>query len=215
MPTFIDESGDTGHSQNSKPFFRLAALWMPTADEAEKLRKSIRLLRQAIGVSKDFEFKFSRTHNHPERRRAFFKVALTHQFRYCVCSIDKKKGSWQKASKKDQHWATATSVSVDMRSVYHKAEQECRPKPLRDKIIVDDNGDKDFLESIRVAFHGLRSKLHPAIPMVGDPHFRDSRLDEVLQLADMVCGATGAFVEGDGTWYRIIQKCCLGITPLP
>jgi hypothetical protein len=101
MPTFIDESGDTGHAQNSRPFFRLAALWIPTAHEAEELRKSIRLLRRAIGVNEDFEFKFSRTHIHPNRRRAFFKVVLSHQFKYCVCSIDKTKGPWQMASKKN------------------------------------------------------------------------------------------------------------------
>jgi hypothetical protein len=102
-----------------------------------------------------------------------------------------------------------------LRSTYHEAEAARPKQPLRDPILVDDNQDQNFLEAIRVAFHGLQSKLHPSIAMVRNPRFRGSKRDEVMHLTDMVCGAAGAFVDGNSTWYNLIKPRCLGLTRLP
>ena len=45
MPTLIDESGDTGHSRDSLPYFRLATVWMPDLDAATAFREAIRAPR--------------------------------------------------------------------------------------------------------------------------------------------------------------------------
>jgi hypothetical protein len=46
--------------------------------------------------------------------------------------------------------------------------------------------------------------------------FRKSEPDEMLQLADMVCGAVDAFLDGeDRTWYRMIAERDLRTFCLP
>ena len=209
MPTYIDESGDTGHSKDSMPFFRLAAVWVPSLDEAEALREEIRRFRQEIQLPQTYEFKFGKSHNQPERRRGFFQAARRREFRYAVCSIAKTGEYWRKASSEDLYWAAATTLSVAMRSIYLQAENPT--KALDDPIFVDDNGDRKFLKAIATAFRGLKSRYHEQLPIVRKPEFRDSQTDELIQLADMLCGATGAFLNGDPTWHDMVKMNCNGI----
>lgn len=213
MATFIDESGDTGHARDSLRYFRLAAVWMPTRAAADQFRADIRQLRQDLGVGGTFEFKFARTHSHPERRQAFFDCAAKHDFRFSCCGIDKAGPYWGRAPAAEQHWATATTIAVCLRQVYHQSEQLNRP--LRDQLWVDNNGDEGFLKAIRLAFRGLRSQLHPGAPMVCNPRFRESASDEVMQLVDMACGAAGAYLDGESKWFDLIKTKCLGLMQLP
>jgi len=218
MPTFIDESGETGHTRTSSPYFRLAAVWMPSLDEANEFRFAVRNLRvdrSDLRLEEGFEFKFARTHTGPERRRAFFDLALKFDFSFAVCSIDKTARYWRTASAEEQHWATATALSASLWSTYLKAELGKPDKPLRDPIWVDNNQDKRFLEAIRLAFHGLTSRLHPGIALVRNPRFRGSKADEVMHLVDMVCGAAGRFVDGDSEWFDLIAERCVDLTQLP
>lgn len=217
MPTFIDESGDTGHSQTSMAYFRLAALWVPSLEETAALRESIRQLpsnRPDLHLEAGLEYKFARTASRPDIREAFFQVSLLHEFVFAFCSIDKAKVYWQTAPSREQHWATATDLSVSLRHTYHAAEALHPERPLRDPILVDDNMDQSFLEAIRYAFHGLRSNLRPGLAMVRKPRFRDSKSDEVIQLVDMVCGAAGSAIDGDTRWYDLIRSRCIGMTTL-
>jgi hypothetical protein len=213
MPTFIDESGDTGHARDSLPYFRVAAVWMPTLEAAASFREAVRELRRRLGLAEAFEFKFARTHSHPDRRRSFFRLALEHDFRFAVCAIDKTAGHWRNAPSQEQHWASATCLAVYLRDVYHKAEKPERP--LHDPILVDDNADRRYLGAIRTAFRGLRSRLHPDVPMVRKPRFRASGPDEMMQLVDMVCGVVGDSIDGNPTWYDLIRERCLGVIRLP
>ena len=208
MPTFIDESGDTGHSPGSLPFFRLASVWMPSRQVADAFREGVRQLRRELKLTDDFEFKFSLTHFFQDRRLAFLNLALKYDFRFAFSAIDKHKGDWRKAPAAEQHWATATDLAASLRGVY--LEQERSDRPLKDQVLVDDNGDHGFLEAIEVAFCGLGSRCHPGVPMVKKPKFRGSRPEEGIHLADMVCGACGAFLDGNPDWYNLIKSRCVG-----
>jgi hypothetical protein len=213
MPTFIDESGDTGHGRGSKPYFRLAAVWLPTLNDAEAFRESVRRLRRDLGRKATYEFKFTKTHTYPEGRRRFFQIALASPFRFTVCCIDKTAAYWRRAPSQEQHWAAAVSLAVSLRPIYHATERV--DSPLRDPILVDQNQDYGFLGEVQKAFHGLRSVLHPDIPLTENPRFRKSHPDEVMQLVDMVCGAVGASLDGNPEWYNIIRDRCLGVIRLP
>ena len=214
MPTFIDESGDTGSiAEGGTPYFRLAAVWVPTIDDANRFREKIQRLRIELELPHSFEFKFAKTHRNPEWRKAFFSAALSQEFRFAVSSIDKNENDWAASSRHEQHWACATDLSVALRVVYHQAEQE-KGLSLKEMIVVDDNSDREFLTIIKRQFRGLRSKRQPGSSMIGQVLFRNSLSDELLQLADMVCGAVGAMIDGNGNdWYNQIANRDLKFLP--
>jgi len=103
MPTFIDESGDTGSIEDGgKPYFRLVAVWVATHDEADRFRERVRRLRHELGLKADYEFKYTKMHQ-PAHRRAFFDAAMSCEFRFAVGSVDKTDARWNAASRADQH----------------------------------------------------------------------------------------------------------------
>ena len=87
-------------------------------------------------------------------------------------------------------------IAALLRAVYCEAEV-ARGKPFKDPVIVDDNADAAYLGVVKKAFGGLRGER----PLTGKVQFRGSKSDEMLQLADMVCGAIG---DDDRSWYEII-----------
>jgi len=143
MTTFIDESGDTGPiKEGVSPFFRLSAVWVPTIDDAESFRGKIKHLRKDLGLPESHEFKFTKTHNWPELRGAFFSIALSQEFRFAVSAFDKREISCDAFRHAEQHWACCTELAATFRVVYHKAEKEMalpqnlwkRERPLRERI---------------------------------------------------------------------------------
>jgi hypothetical protein len=213
MPTFIDESGDTGHARDSLPYFRLAAVWMPHNDIANSFREKVRDLRRRMRLDSSFEFKFSKTQVHHDRRQAFFGIAMEHEFKFSFCGINKTTSYWSTASSFEQHWATATSLAVCLKPTYLGAESA--NNSLRESILVDDNHDKSFLKTVSTAFGGLKSVLHPKSPMTSAARFRGSKPDEVMHLVDMICGAAGAFVDGEKYWHGLVKCRCAGMVLLP
>lgn len=216
MPTFIDESGDTGPpSAGGKAYFRLAAVWLPSLDEVADFREAVGALRQNLKLRADYEFKFANTFTRPEQRRAFLTLALAHSFLFTVCSIDKTAEYWNSATGSEQQWACATSLAVHLRPIYHRAEEQSGP-PLREPIVIDDNDDDKYLQIVKRAFRGLRSRVSPGSSLVGKVRFHDSGPDPLIQLADMVCGAVGAYLDGkDRVWYDLIATRDLRTFCLP
>jgi hypothetical protein len=215
MPTFIDESGETGPVS---PFFRLAAVWLPTAADVETFRTGIRQFQEAAGLA-GYEFKWSKSLS-PERRIAYFRAAMGHAFRFAVASVDKQRPEWQAAGRSVIHWACAVSLAVSLRGVYldeeaRRAAATGRMHPLNELVILDDNRDRRFLAVIKQKFREQRSGVRPESPLIGKVKFRGSGPEELIQLADMVCGAVGDYLGGDATCYNVIWSRNLGITRIP
>ncbi|MCI0464979.1 MAG: DUF3800 domain-containing protein [Gemmataceae bacterium] len=220
MPTFIDESGDTGHEPDSATHFRLAAVWVPTHEVADAFRAGVLQLRQRLRLPAAYEFKFAKTGARPERRTAFFEEAMRHEFRFAAASVDKREGEWRDAERGAIHRACAVSLAATLRPTYRvqeavRAEAGKHDRPLGELVVVDDNQDQEFLAAIKEKFRGLASGCRRGAPLVGKVKFRGSGPDELLQLADMVCGAVVAHLDGESTWYRLIASRDLGITPIP
>ena len=207
MPTFLDESGDTGPpKRGGTSYFRLAAVWVPTQEAAQLFRERIQELRRRLSLPRSFEFKFAKTHQKPEWREAFFSAALSQDFRFAVSSIDKTEDCWASADRGQQHWACATEIAAMLRATYHRAE-EGKETPLKELVVVDDNTDKDFLAIVKKQFRGMKSKISPESSMIGRVIFRGSDPDEMIQLVDLVCGASGALTDGsDRRWYDMIAE---------
>ena len=218
MPTFIDESGDTGPCADpAHCYFRLAAVWVPSHDEAEAIRAEIRGVRDTLGLRSGYEFKFSKTWSQPDQREAFFRAAMSRDFRFAFASIDKTQPYWREADKQTLHWATATDLAATLRPTYLAAHldriQNGGSGPLKELVVVDDNGDRRFLATVKQQFRGLGTKEYGCdaeLYLVGKVKFRSSHPEELMQLVDMVCGASGASLDGENTWYRIIAERDLG-----
>jgi hypothetical protein len=215
MPTFIDESGETGRIS---PYFRLAAVWLPTQAAVEAYRAGFQQFEQKIGLE-GYEFKSSKSLS-LERRIAFFQAAMAHPFRFAAASVDKKHPEWRDAGPSVIHWACAVSLAASLRGVYLEEEKR-RVKdaggnrPLNELVIVDDNKDRKFLKIITKKFRELRSGVRRGTPLVGKVKFRGSGPEELIQLADMVCGAVGDYLDGDDACYNLIFERDLGITRIP
>jgi hypothetical protein len=220
MPTFIDESGDTGWKPGSLPFFRLAAVWLPTFAAAEACRASIQEVRAKLGMKANQEFKFARTARRSELRHEFFQAALRHEFRFVVCAYDKYRLPAFSVEASEFHWGCAVTLASYLRDTYRHTEQlksieAGKPALLDELVVVDDNQDNNFLTAIKSAFRALASGWRPGGKLVGKVKFRGSQPDEMLQLADMVIGAVGEHLDGDSTWYNLISARSLGIIRLP
>lgn len=211
MPTFIDESGDTGPCADAAHcYFRLAAVWVPTHDEAEAIRAAIRGVRTTLGLRSDYEFKFSMTWRHHDWREAFFRAALEQEFRFGFVSIDKNHQEWRESDKQTIHWATATNLAATLRPTYLATHlnrvQNGGTGPLKELVVIDDNEDTRFRETVAQQFRGLGKACDPELFLVGKVIFRGSHQEELIQLADMVCGASGANLDGEDVWYRMIAE---------
>jgi hypothetical protein len=216
MPTFIDESGDTGpFGRGGKPYFRLAAVWVPSLDEAERFRESVRALRirsrrcpsgwrcserfresvRALriqpGMWGNRELKFAATHSHPEWRVAFLRTALAREFRFAVSLFDKRADPyWEQASHAEFLWAAATELAALLRPVYLLA-QATNAKPLKEPVFLDHNSDRKFLATVKKQFRGLESDIPGRSSLIGAVAFHG--------------GSVGALIdERDATWYSLI-----------
>jgi hypothetical protein len=218
MPTFIDESGDTGWTAGALPFFRLAAVWLPTREVIEACMESIRNVRRKLKLGEAFEFKFSRTT--AEQRRAFFKAVLEHEFRFAICGYDKTLLEKESLETQGFHWGCSVALATDLKETLLKAEADRaatlkKATALNDLVVVDDNQDRKFLAEIKKAFRALASGVHPGGKLIGKVKFRDSGPDDMLQLVDMILGAGGAKLDGDDTWYDLISAQSVGLTCFP
>jgi Protein of unknown function (DUF3800) len=56
MPTFIDESRDTGPiNAGGTPYFRLAAVWVPSLNDDDQFRTKTQQLRLDLGLPKGYD----------------------------------------------------------------------------------------------------------------------------------------------------------------
>ena len=220
MPTYIDESGDTGPYPGGSSYFRLAAVWVPTLANAEECRASICAVRGRIGVGPRFEFKFARTNLYPEAREAFFAAVLTHPFRFVVCAYSKPLPPLPPLSAAEIHWGCSVVIPSYLRLRYLEEEAVRtaalgQPTALNDTVTVDDNQDRHYLAAIKRGMRAMESRAKPGGKLIGKVKFKGSGPDDMVQFADMVVGAVGAFLDGERAWYELIRDRCDGIVRMP
>ena len=230
MPTFIDESGDLGWADGphgrSSTHFRLIALRLPTKAEANACRDTIRGLRTALKLPPSFlEFHYSDLGRHPELMAAFFDAVLPHEFGYVLVNYDKRPNWSSRPHRRAVYYSCGIFLATTLRPQYVLAEgrlppdRRGRPARLAEEVIVDDNKDPVFLEQLAHAFLPLGTHddgTRKPVKLLGPaPWFADSAHDELLQLADMLCGATCDYLEGDGRWHSMARRKCLEIIDLP
>lgn len=204
MPTFLDESGDTGSSAGGSPSFRLCAVTVPTEGVADAIRAAIRHVRATLRLGLDYEFKFSKTIRQPGHREAFFQAVLRHEFGFATVSLDKRRLVWESSSARTCLWLTTTALATVLRPVYSDRFDADPVSYRKERVTLDDNQDQEFLTIAKDSFRTLGTRDVPRRVLVGRVTFSNSGPEDMLQLADMLCGAVGAMLDGDDSWYRIV-----------
>jgi hypothetical protein len=195
MLVFIDESGDCGlkFDKGSSPFFTCTAVVFSGRVAANSCDRGIDELRRRLGYPSTHEFHFS--HSSEKVREAFFRAVVHEDFRYGGFVLDKKRLYGTKFTSPKAFYEFAVSLACEqMRMTLEDA-----------KIVIDKNGDRTFKNRLEKTL-----KLHMTDPdgtcRVRKVTMEASHSNNLVQLADMICGAVGRSFSGRDSSYRGIIK---------
>lgn len=193
MIVFVDEAGDTGLKlkQGSSQFFIITLVIFDEDDEALACDQRIALLRRELGVGQEFEFHFNET---PRRiKDHFFKAIVPYNFFYVSTIINKKNFYGEGFKFKNSFYKYACRLVFDNVKQY-----------LEHAIVVfDGSGSRQFKQELATY---LRKRMNDdATLRVRKVKMQDSKNNNLIQLADMVCGAVNLSLKSseDENWeYR-------------
>ena len=179
MLVFLDESGDPGMrlQQGSSEYFFVTLVIFENNEEALRADHHITALREQLRLDASFEFRFNKM-NYRLRTRFLREMC---GFDFCYYAIAVKKGQLTARGFR----FSESFYKVACRYVFTNAKTV-----LRDAVVViDGSGSRGFRRQL-VTY--LRRGINPRA--AGDSHIRkikieDSHRNNLLQLADMVCGA--------------------------
>ena len=208
--TFIDESGEAGLSEGSSPYYRLAAVCFEQPGHIDSYRLALDQLKAILNVSPCFEFHFARM-NH-KRKLEFFEAVARENFRFVVSSFDKNIQINHKLKKEEIYESCIGGLVRQLEPVYREAElQKEGVGGLNEKIVFDQCGDANFMRCLKASFWRLKSARGENKKLVADIKPGKSVVEIGVQLADMLCGPTGRYLEGDDLYFNLIRHKLIAI----
>ena len=188
MLVFVDESGDTGMNlgQESSNSFTVALVVFEENEEAQAADERISLLRHELHKPMDFEFYLA--HNSDDIRRRFFAAVIPYNFFYFGYIIDKTQLLKAGIEQKEAFYKYACGLLFESAKPY-----------LEDGVVkFDASGSQEFQGDLA---RYLKHKIN--LPSAGRKRIRKVSLDEshrnnLLRLADKVCGALARSIRSDG-----------------
>lgn len=198
MLIFMDESGDTGFKLKtaSSRFFVLTIVIFEDLDSAEIANQAIKELHEELNFSNQKEFKFS-TGTSNKFKVAFLKKLSRQDFRYRSIVIDKAKLA--KINPKNPEDSLYMLVTDQL---FLRAQDRIENASL----FIDRTAQsKKFIQKFNTY---LKRKLNTNIKkVIGEVRHKDSKRNNLLQLADMVCGAIyRKYNRKDDKYYKLIKK---------
>lgn len=177
MLVFVDESGDTGlkFDQGSSTHFAVTLVIFVDAEEAERVRQRVDILRTELHLPSAYEFHFYR--NSVDIRRAFFRAVRGYDFRFFTLVVDERKLSGSEFQSRASFYRVVCGMAFESaKHLLNKAN-----------VKFDEGGEKSARKYLASS---LRQKLNSAgIEHIKKIGTQDSRASNLIQLADMVCGA--------------------------
>lgn len=186
MLVFVDEAGDTGLKlgKGSSRYFIVTLVIFEEHAEAEAADTRISLLRRELGLPTEYEFHFNET---PERiKQAFFEAVVRYNFFYFAIVINKGKLYGPGFQVKESFYKYASSL------VFQNAQQH-----LTDAIVVfDGSGTREFKRQLKSYLARKINQPGAVSPKIRKVKLQDSGRNNLIQLADMVCGAVARSFKG-------------------
>jgi uncharacterized protein DUF3800 len=174
---FIDESGDSGMKgkPGSSRFFVVTAVLFEDNEEAEICDRRIDELRAELGLSENFEFHFNSCSD--RFRTRFLEVVVASSFFYHSIVLNKTK-LWGEGFKyKDSFYKYAAGL------VFENAKSRL----LDAKVVLDECGNREFRNQLSKY---LKKRMNEGKRvLIKKVRMEPSHSNNLLQLADMVCGA--------------------------
>ena len=203
MPTFIDESGETGFGPGSSQFYILAAVYFENASKFEIYEDLAKDLRNSYGHSNNFEFKSSKSGD--VIKSNFFDVIKQCEFSYAVSYIDKTQFS--KLDKRGVLGPTIAGLVGILEGCFLQAESALLAgKHLNEPIRFDDTTDKVYVQMLKEGFRSAGKERSTRGRLIGDIKNFASHTNLGIQLADMVCGAVADHLKGSSKYYNLIRE---------
>jgi Protein of unknown function (DUF3800) len=179
MLVFVDESGDPGLKleRGSSEIFVVTLVMFESSEEALRTEKRINDLRAEMGMHSSFEFKFNKLQM--TRRVEFLKTVSAFEFIYFSIVINKAKITSKGMSYKESFYKYVCSL------VFENAKHL-----LKESIIViDGSGSREFRRQLQKYLKTRMNDQKDGKNCIKKVKLEDSKKNNLLQLADMVCGA--------------------------
>jgi hypothetical protein len=196
MLVFVDEAGDPGLKieKGSSPFFVVGMVIFENHEEAQAADDRITLLRREMRLDPGFEFSFNRCRR--QFREKFLQAVIPYEFFYYGIAINKDPAKlWGKGFQyRESFYKYACGL------VFENARKFLENAT----VIVDGSGSKDFRNQLERYLKGRINE--PQQHLIRKVKVQDSQGNNLLQLADMVVGATYRSLgqKSDAAVYRQI-----------
>lgn len=178
MLVFVDESGDTGmrlEKRGTSQFFVVTAVIFEDREEAEACDEAIKQLRESLGWRVDSEFHFSRLNR--EHRLRFLSHVAEFQFFYFSIVLNKAKLTGPGFQFKDPFNKYAVNLVF----------QNAKPHLTNATVIIDGKGELRFRRELQAY---LKKRVNDEDQsVIRKVKLEASHTNNLLQLADIVCGA--------------------------
>ncbi len=176
MLIFFDESGDSGMKQKpgSSLFFVVTAILFEEHEEAEKCEQAICSLRERLHLHEQFEFHFNGCSN--EMRREFLSEVAGCSFFYHSVVLNKAKLWGRGFQDKNSFYKYALGL------VFENAKKDL----VQAKVVIDRCGNREFRDQLG---RYLKRRMNTEAHLIKKVAMEASHSNDLLQLADMVCGA--------------------------
>ncbi len=195
MLIFLDESGTTSFKfgAGASRYFVVIMVIFDAPADAERVSAAVSALRQKLHLPSDYEFRFS-TGSSERVKNEFLQMLLPYNFRYRAIVVDKR-----------QFWQRHRQQAGERLFDYVVAQLLQSAGGIQNAtVFVDQIAVGEFARRFNVY---VRQQLRAsgAQPIRKFKHV-DSRRNNLIQVADMVCGAVyRAYARGDDTYWRVIR----------
>lgn len=194
MLVFVDESGDAGMKleRASSSHFVVTAVMFEEYDEAAACDQRIGLLRRELNLPPEVEFHFNKSSRRV--REGFLRGVAPYQFFYISAVVNKALLERPEVQMKQPFYSYVVSLVF----------QWARPHLQNASVVIDRSSSEDFQKKL-ARYLKRRTNVAGAVPAIRRVKSERSHNNNLLQLADMICGAVARSVrveKGDSDVYR-------------